>query len=670
MSKKKTLPSTARQQPAVTLPSAAKASPAQDEASPFFKNTWLLAGILVAAAVAVYAQSLSNGFLIFDDDKAIKYNAIIKDPTFQGIFGSNNLGMYAPVTWLGYALVYALAGESAPAFHTFSLVLHIGCVVSVFGLLNLLQSRREVSFFAALLFAVHPIQAEAVCWIAGQSAVTFSFFYLLGLVAYAKWQQNERPVFYGLTLLLFVCSVLAKSAAVTFPLLLLAFDWYRNGTLTWKNLLGKVPFFAVSAALGLYTLTTRAAEGHNLVVTTKALSLFDRFLMVCHSLLFYPAKLLAPLGLSIYYPMEKTDGTWSFDYYLAPLVVGTLFFLVWKYRKNVREASLSALWYLMPLSVMLPYVTVGTLEMRSGRYVYLSSIGLFLLVVWFAQKLQPAVRRGILAAAAVLYGLLTIQHSQVWDNEVTVFQNCVDKYPDAVLCNCNLAYGQLLKFDYPNSVEHYTKTLALDPTYVEAFNGRGQAFFMLKRYDEAYSDFDNAIRAGIVTPRLFLNRGKCHVILNRPADALPDLARSLELEPRNPETYYFKGVAESQTGNPDQALVDYNKALDLQPNYTDVLANRALLLANQKRYEEAIADYTTVINGNPNIAMAWNNRAAAHLSLSRYDQALADVNRALELQPNYAIAYRTRASVYRGLGQMDKAMADMNRSLELQGARQ
>jgi tetratricopeptide (TPR) repeat protein len=669
MSKKKTPPPPPVRHTVASKPTTPSPSPTPAESS-FFDNIWLLAAILVAASIAVYFQSLSNGFLIFDDDKAIKYNEIIKNPTFRGLFASTNLGMYAPMTWLGYALVYAIAGESASAFHTFSLVLHTGCVLGVFGLLNLLQSRREVSFFVALLFAVHPIQMEAVCWIAGQSALTFSFFYVLGLLAYVKWQQNERPVFYALTLLMFVCSILAKSAAVTFPLLLLAFDWYRNGSLSVKNLIAKAPFFALSAALGLYTLSTREAEGHDLVVTTKALSLFDRFLMVCHSLLFYPAKLLAPLSLSIYYPMEKNGGSWSFDYYAAPLVVGVLAWLAWKYGRNIREIGLSALWYLLPLAVMLPYVTVGTLEMRSGRYVYLSSIGFFLLVVWLAQKLQPAIRRGILTAAALIFGLLAVQHGRVWNNEVTVFQNCVDKYPDAVLCNCNLAYGQLLKYDYENSIKHYTKTLWLDSTYVEAYNGRGQAYFMLKRYEEAYSDFDNAIKAGIVTPRLFLNRGKCHVILNRPADALPDLARSLELEPRNPETYYFKGIAESQTGNPDQALAEYSKALELQPNYTDVLANRALLFANQKRYDAAIADYTTVLKANPNIAMAWNNRAAAYLSLGQYDKALADANRALEIQPNYAIAFRTRASIFRGMGQMDKAMADMNRSLELQSGRQ
>lgn len=631
-----------------------------------FDSPLLWGAILVGVTVWVYAESLSNGFMVFDDDKAIRYNEVIKNPTFRNLFLSNNLGMYAPVTWLGYALVYALAGESAPAFHTFSLLLHVGCVLSVFALLRQMQPSREVAFFTALLFAVHPMQVEATSWIAGQSTLTFSFFYLLALLAYWQWQQRGHSLFYGLTLTAFVLSVLAKSAAVTLPLLLLAFDWYHQGRLQWRHLLGKVPFFAVSIAFGLYTFITREAEGHRLVVASKAYNLFDRFLMVCHSLLFYPLQLLAPLRLSIYYPMEKTAGIWSWDYYAAPFAVAALVWLAWKGARRERIIGLSALWYVLPLSVMLPYVTVGTFEMRSDRYVYLSCVGFFLLMVWWAQRLRPQVRWTLLGAAAVCYGFLAHQRSLVWKNEVSVFRDCVEKQPQSPLCQCNLAYGELLNHQYENAIKHYTEALRLDPTYVESYNGRGQAYLMLERYEEALADFDKAIEAGIVTPRIFLNRGKCRVILKKPAEALSDLVRSLELEPRHPETYFFKGLAESQMGNPQQALKDFDKALELKPKYLDVIMNRALLFANLKRYEEAIADYSAAIELKPDIPMAWNNRANAYMMLGRYDKALSDINEALRLNANYAIAYRTRAAIYRNMGQQQQADADMERALQLQ----
>lgn len=607
--------------------------------------------------------------MVFDDDKAIRYNAIIKNPSFKGIFLGNNLGMYAPITWLGYALVYALAGESASAFHTFSLLLHIGCVLSVFTLFRLLQARHEVSFFAALLFALHPMQVEATSWIAGQSTLTFSLFYLLSMIAYVQWQQKQRGLFYGLSLLAFALSVLSKSAAVTLPMLLLALDWYQNGRISVKNVIAKSPYFLISLVFGLYTLSTREAEGHHLVVSSSAYGLLDRFLMVCHSLLFYPVKLLIPYELSIYYPMEKTDGAWSFDYYLAPLLVGGLAWLGWKFGRRDRVIGLSALWYLLPLVVMLPYVSVGTFEMRSDRYAYISSAGVFLLVVWLAQQLPAIARRTILLGAAAVFALLTLERSQVWKNEVSIFRDCTEKYPEAPLCNCNLAYGELLNLEYQNSVIHYTKALELDPTYVESYNGRGQAYFMLNKFPEAYSDFDQAIKAGIVTPKLFLNRGKCHVILSRPAEAIPDLAKSIELEPRNPETYYFKAVAESKTGNLPAAMQDYSKAIELEPKYIEALVNRGLMLFNDKRYDDAIKDYTAALAIRPDVLIARNNRAAAYLSKGMLPEALADANKSIEMQPNAQKPYEIRAQIYSLMGKSAEAAKDLEKLKGLQGGR-
>ncbi|MCC7465235.1 MAG: tetratricopeptide repeat protein [Saprospiraceae bacterium] len=662
MSKKKT-PPTAQKQPnrhdkpeeTTQLEPAATASGFQ------FEPAWLWAAVLTVVTALAYYVSLDNGFMVFDDDKAIRYNNLIKNPTFKGLFLANNLGMYAPITWCGYALVYALAGESASAFHTFSLLLHIGCVLSVFTLMRMLQSRAEVAFFTALLFALHPMQVEATSWIAGQSALTFSLFYLLSLMAYVKWQHTGRGLFYGLSILAFLLSVLSKSAAVTLPVLLLALDWYKNGSVTFKNVLAKVPYFVVSLIFGLYTFSTREAEGHDLVVSSSAYNLFDRFLMVCHSLLFYPVQLLAPFKLSVLYPMQKIDGIWPIDYYLAPVALAAVAWAAWKFGRRDRVIGLSALWYLIPLTVMLPYVTVGSFEMRSDRYAYISSAGFFLLLVWLAHHIPAEIRRGGLIGLALLYGFLTLERSQVWKSEVSVFRDCVEKFPDAPLCNCNLAYGELLNMEFEPSVQHYTKALAMDPSYVEAYNGRGQAYFQLKKFPEAYSDFDNAIKAGIVTPKLFLNRGKCHVILGRPAEAIPDLARSIELEPRNPETWYFKAVAEGKTGDLAGSLKDYSKAIELNPQYVEALVNRGLMYFNEQKYDEAIADYSAALAVRPDIVIARNNRAVAYLSKGMLNEALADVNKSIETQGNYPKSYETRAKVYSQMGKAAEAARDMEK---------
>lgn len=638
----------------------------QPQSGFFEKNSTLLL-ILASATFVVYYASLSNGFMVFDDDRAIRYNDLIKHPTLKGLFGSQNLGMYAPVTWLGYTLVYQLFGENASAFHAFSLLLHIGCVAALFTLLNLIQPRKEVSFFTALLFALHPMQVEATSWIAGQSTLSFSLFYLLSIIAYIKWQDNPKGTWYGLALFAFLCSALAKSAAVTLPIMLLAFDWYRNGKVTLQNVLNKVPFLIISLVLGLYTLSTREAEGHNLVVTSSAYSVLDRFLMVVNTLLFYPWKLLAPVQLSVFYPFTKVNGHWSPEYFVSPFILAGLVWLIWKYTAKAKEIGLAALWYFLPLVIMLPYVSVGTFEMRSDRYIYISSAGFFFLLVWLAQKMPVVVRRVLLTAIAVILGFLTFEHTKVWKNEVACFQNCVDLYPDAPLCNCNLAYGELLNNKYEESIKYYTQTLKLDTTYVESYNGRGQAYFMLKKFPEAFADFDKAIKSGIVTPKLFLNRGKCLVILSRTNEAIPDLVKSIELEPKNPETWYYKATAESKNGDVDGALKDYSKAIELNPDYIEALVNRGAIYSSRKQYDEAVANFSKALDHKLvpiAAAMALNNRALAYLELGQTEKALADANNSIAQVSNNKKAYEIRYKIYMGMGQTAKAQADLAKMSE------
>lgn len=626
----------------------------------------LFALLLMAIAVAVYALSVNNGFVFFDDDKAILYNQALQNPSLGKFFSGQNLGMYAPVSWIGYWIGSLISGKEAWGYHLLGLVLHGINAGLAYLLLRQIVQRHWPAFFAAALFAVHPVQVEAVSWAAALSTVLFSTFYLLGALAYMQWKQRTTPLYYGLALAAFVLACLSKSAAVTLPLLLLAIDACQARKWDWKFVLNKVPFFAFSLVFGVYTFMTRAQEGHDIEATSAVFSALDRFWMVCQTVLFYPVKLLAPVGFSIAYPFVKTGDSWPWTYYAAPLVLAGLAFLVWKKGRSNFDLLLGLAFYLLPLSVMLPFRTVGSFELRSDRYVYISSLGLFLLLSLLVEKLKPAQRYGVLAGIVVVLSVLSFQQTKVWKDGIALFSNCVEKTPEAALCQCNLAYSELLSFKFEESAYHYSEALKYDPNTVEAYNGRGQAYFNLKKIPEALDDFTNAIQAGLVSPKLFLNRGKCLVMLNRPQEAIPDLDRSLDLEPQAPEVFYFRAVANEKSGKPDRALEDYNRAVELKPNYLEALVNRALILMGLQQFEAAVSDYSRAIQINPGMAMLYNNRAYANFKNGRPGNALEDVNQAIAIDPKYARAYQTRAVINQSLGKMDQVQADMQTAQRLQ----
>jgi len=644
--------------------------------SNFLQRAWLPQFAIAVAAFVVYAASVSNGFVFFDDDKAILYNKALQNPSLGKFFKGENLGMYAPLSWIAYWIGQGISGKEAWGYHLLGLLLHALNAVMVFTFLKRLTGRDWAAFFAALLFAVHPIQVEAVSWAAALSTVLFSTFYLGSLLAYLTWRRSSKMLWLGLSLVAFLAACLSKSAAVTLPLVLLAVDYYWEMTTrpTASNrgtgiLLNKIPFLATALLFGLYTFSTREQEGHNIEASSALFSMADRFFMVCQTMLFYPFKLLIPLGFSISYPFVKMNGVWSWDYYAAPIALLALGILVWKKGRNKPDILLGLALYLLPLSVMLPFRTVGSFELRSDRYVYLSCIGLFFIAGLFLEKLKPEIRNGIMFVAAAALAFLAFRQTTVWEDGVKLFENCTEKTPESSLCQCNLAYNQLISNDYQGAVKHYSESLKYDPSTVEAYNGRGQAYFQLRKYPEALADFTAAIQAGIVTPKLFLNKGKCLVILNRATEAVPDLNRSIELEPKSPEAFYFRGIAHEKGGNIPNAVADYGQAINLNPNYVEALVNRGLLRTKSEQFVEALSDYTAALSyaSSQVQPMILNNRAFAHLKSGQLAKALEDADKALTINPNYPFAYNTRAAIYQQMGQTAKAQADLAKAQQLQG---
>lgn len=635
-----------------------------DKAPAFFENAWLPVLLLLASAIAVYYSSLGNDFVAFDDDKSIWYNQHLKHPDFQGIFGEQLVGMYVPITSIFYVIVYQLFGEHARAFHLLGLLVHLVNIVLVYRLFLRLQPRRWAAFFVALFFAVHPMLAEPVSWVSALSTLLFSCFYLVTLHLFWSYLGGRGARFYWLALFTFLLAGFSKSAAATLPVALVLLDWWKNGKLSMNTVLNKWPFWLLSAGLVILTFITRTAEGHD-IGTDAAFSLTDRVFMISQTIFFYPFKLLAPVGYSIFYPFVKSGGAFRWDYYVA---LPALLLLVWwvlKNRNRQREIIFGLGLYIAPLFLMLPVVSVGTAELRNDRYAYLPSLGIFFLLMLLAGKIRhQMLRYTLLTTLALIFAFQAHRQSQVWRDGTALFQNCVDKTPDAALCQCNLGYSELLSMKFDASVEHYTKALELDKSYVEAYNGRGQAYLNLRKVPEALEDFNKAIAAGIVTPKLFLNRGKCLAMLGRHADAIPDLSRSLELEPKSAEAYYFRAFCKDKTGKEDEAIQDYSKAIELNPGYVEALVNRGLIYFGRKQFAEAIADDTKALETAPDVfrAMILVNRANAYLQMAALEKALADTSKAIEINPNYPRAYQTRAAIYHVLGEPEKARADLEKA--------
>src|SRR2546428_7807280 len=177
---------------------------------------------LVAIVFLCYVNSLGNEF-VFDDFLLVLANKRIR---------SINLGLllnsYGPIRDISYAIDYALGGERLLGYHLTTLVIHAANLLLVFALIRSFTESLETATLAALIFAVHPIQTDAVTYISGRRDLLFTFFYLLAFHSYLTYYRKrwslQALVYFVLFFLLWALSLLSKEMAASLPILI--FVWH------------------------------------------------------------------------------------------------------------------------------------------------------------------------------------------------------------------------------------------------------------------------------------------------------------------------------------------------------------------------------------------------------------------------------------------------------------
>ena len=519
---------------------------------------WALAGL----SLLLYATGFGNDMVAMDDHSATVNNPAVKN---FALFGQFNLGMYAPVTWAGYALAYALSKDNAFWYHLLSALVHATNVLLVFRLFRYLAPNWQFAGVVALFFAIHPMQVEAVSWIAGFSTPLFSMFYLLALLFYLQHRSAENKSLgrMGLALGMFLLACLSKSAAVTLPLTMLVLDGWLSRPLSVKMGTEKIPFFLVSLFFGVLTLYSRAEAGHTGADAVTHYTFFDRLLMVCHTIPFYWLKLLVPTGLSIWYPFEKVNGVWPISYFITPLVCIAGGWAAWRLRSGAKIVGLALLFYGSNIALSLPYATFGTFELRSDRYNYLACLGVFALLAAlpsYVSAKKPGwatATWGLLLALALFYGVQTIHRIRDWKDTLTLINKAIaaqgDNFGKAYLWR-GMEYGDAGKRQ--PAIEDFTRAIDKNPSLMDAYKYRGGLLGMTGQHEKALADLNIYLAQNPNDPEYLFNRGVALRKLGKYPEAIADFTKTIQLQPNFAPAYRARGNAYSEMGDATKAQAD------------------------------------------------------------------------------------------------------------------
>jgi protein O-mannosyl-transferase len=429
----------------------------------------LLPSLAIAGAVVLAYANSFGGVFQFDD-----FNVIVGNPavhSWQAWLADAPTGI-RPLLKFSYLLNWTW-GVGTFGFHLLNILIQAINAILIYHLSQKFFENfrffflKPAAFTCALIFALHPVQTEAVTYISGRSTSLMALFYLGSLLAYAQGRdQANRWLLYLASPLLFVMAVLTKETAVTLPLALFLWDRTREskGPVT-----GTIRNLGVHAGLlGIMAVVLAAHRGYlkffeacfrtrgweeNLLTQINALPhLFSR-LFFLHSLNIDPDLPLV--------------SAWNPLVLLQALLLAALISLGLICLRRRPSLGFGILWFfihLLPTNSFVP-----RLDIANDRQLYLASWGLFLAFSMELEKIAEYLKPGRLlptAATALLaftLGFSTMSRNEVYRSEIALWEDTAQKSPHKARVHNNLGYAYHLSGRYGDAEKAYRTALRLKP---------------------------------------------------------------------------------------------------------------------------------------------------------------------------------------------------------------
>ena len=496
-------------------------------------------------------------------------------------------GHYWPLLYTTFWLEHQLWGVAPLGYHLVNLLLH-GLVTA---LLWRLLRRLGVpgAWFAAAVFAVHPLHVESVAWVIGRKDLLAALCFLGAALAYLRFMECQRRGYYLGALALFVTGLLCKSILITLPAALLIWHWWKLGRVTAADAWRVLPFLL----LGVCITIADASFYKDRDPTAFDYSLVERTLLAARVLWFYTGKLLWPAELAVIYPRWEI-GVSDPLAWAGLMAAVTAAALLWHYRGRIGRGPLAgALFFAVTLSPTLGFVDYGYMlySFVADRYQYLAGAGVIATLTGAAAHglgtLPVAARRGGYVMAA---GLLAVLGVLTWNQSGI----------------------------YRDNFTFYSHVTSLNPQARFAHHSLGMEYEKQGRYEDALAAFrtDYEYAQGQPSPEVRIS--KAYTAMGRATEAL---------------------------GRPGEAEEYYRHAVQIMPRFVSALEHLGAFLIQQQRHREALETFHKLLTIAPDTARFHVGVGVALVGLQRIDEALERYERALRLDPSLEQARMNRENL-------------------------
>lgn len=550
----------------------------------------LTALLLALLTLVVYLPAGRFGFVNYDDPDYVSANPVVQDGlTWPGVawaFDGFHAANWHPLTWLSLMTDSALFGLNPGAFHFVNVLIHCANVVLLFALLWRLTGGLWPSAFVAALFAWHPLHVESVAWISERKDVLSTLFGLLALLGYVRFAREKSRRGYGLALIGFILSLLAKPMLVTLPFVFLLLDFWplkriepssRSLPVIRRLVVEKIPFFLL--AIGSSVVTCLAQRGAMATLERVPFGLRLENSLVAYAR--YLGKIFWPADLAVLYPLA-VPSTWAVAGAALALVAVTV--LCWRARGRFPFALTGWLWFLGTLVPVIGLVQVGE-QALADRYTYFPAIGIFIVLAFAGRELAgrfPSAKKIIGAAAALAVAACataTERQLQYWRSDEALFAHAVAATKNNEIAHLNLGVAYEKQGRLQDAMQEYQTALALNPRRAHTHNNIADLLAETGQTDQALTEYQNALRLDPGAVEAHLNLGTLLVKLGRYGDAFEQFDLAAKLKPADPRPPYETGKALLKQGRDAAAIEKFREALRLAPDDFQMLAFAARVLA-------------------------------------------------------------------------------------------
>ncbi|MCX5687282.1 MAG: tetratricopeptide repeat protein [Candidatus Omnitrophica bacterium] len=562
----------------------------------------MLIGIVT---LIVYFNSLFNMF-VMDDFSVIVQNDFVKTwKNFPAIFTKAymtsplqlayleifNIGSgeitYRPLVTASYFLDYAIWKLNPFGYHLTNIFLHVLNVMLIYFFISLIAKNKKIALLASLLFAVHPVNVEAVNCISFREDLLTFLFFILSFIFYIKLDccnGIKRFYCYLGSIIFYLFALFSKEMAITLPFLLILYDYFFVSKDKTKNIFYSLKtryagyILATLLYLCIWVLFKRYVNTSLIDFSYQGGNFYTNILTMLRVITIYIGWLFVPINIhhALPDPQLIVRSVLSLESIFSLAILMTIFFIAIKIHNRLKEISFGIFWFfiaLLPICNIIPIANI-----IASRYLYIPAVGYCFILAIILSKLtqvnfsfisRDTVRRVTIEIVILLllfYSMVTVIKSVAWKNNLALWQELVERYPK-------------------NS---------------DAHRSLGNFFRESGILDKAINEYKIALRLNSHIAANYNGLGIC---------------------------YYYKGDI-------NKAIKIFKKALILSPNLlTEVYNNLGSMLAYKGLHKEAVFYYKQAIMVDSKYILSYKNLGSAYAKMKDWDEARKILQKGLLINP-------------------------------------